>query len=113
VTSTRRLAGIVIALVAVFAVALIRPLRAAAPADGALDPAFAGTGIVKLNLYGAFASTDAASGVAVQPDGKIVVAGYRSVVNYDIAVVRLNTDGSLDSTFDGDGIAIIPISTNN
>ena len=48
---------------------------------------------------------DKATGVAIQEDGKIVVVGYMQMgsFDYDMAVVRLNTDGSLDTTFDGDG----------
>ncbi len=50
---------------------------------------------------------DYAAAVVVQPDGKIVVAGtaYRSA-NFtptDFALARYNTDGSLDTGFDGDG----------
>ncbi|MCB8950806.1 MAG: hypothetical protein H6650_02210 [Ardenticatenales bacterium] len=38
----------------------------------------------------------------------MVVAGYTNVYNgSDIVVARFNTDGSLDSSFDGDGYAII------
>ena len=36
-------------------------------------------------------------------DGKIVVTGVDTAATSDIAVVRYNTDGSLDTTFDGDG----------
>lgn len=44
----------------------------------------------------------------LQPDGKIVVAGSANPdssfpANFQISVMRFNTDGSLDSTFDGDG----------
>ncbi len=42
--------------------------------------------------------------VALQPDGKIVVAGYATVNNeFDFAVARYKTDGSLDASFSGDG----------
>ena len=42
--------------------------------------------------------------VAIQSDGKIVVAGYSdNGSNDDFALVRYNTDGSLDTTFDSDG----------
>ncbi|MGD9646608.1 MAG: PKD domain-containing protein, partial [Pirellulales bacterium] len=51
-----------------------------------------------------FGSFDHATSVAVQADGKIVVAGYTGTgANLDFAVTRLNADGSLDSSFDGDG----------
>ena len=40
---------------------------------------------------------------ALQSDGKLVVAGFAVYgLNYDFAVMRFNTDGSLDTTF-GDG----------
>jgi uncharacterized delta-60 repeat protein len=42
--------------------------------------------------------------VALQPDGRIVVAGFSSNgSNNDFALVRYNVDGSLDTSFDGDG----------
>ena len=45
-----------------------------------------------------------ASSVAIQSDGKIVAAGYSdNGSNWDFALVRYNTDGSLDTSFDGDG----------
>ena len=51
-----------------------------------------------------FGGTDVANGVAVQPDGKIVVNGTTSAVGSgDFAVARLTTEGSLDPTFSGDG----------
>lgn len=48
---------------------------------------------------------------AIQPDGKIVVAGRARISegpsNDDFAVARYNTDGSLDTEFDGDGKVIV------
>src|SRR5919106_1268573 len=69
--------------------------------DGSLDTTFDGDGKVTTDFAG---SIDAALGVAIQADGKIV-AGGRAVVsgNQDFALVRYNADGSLDTTFDGDG----------
>ncbi len=49
-----------------------------------------------------FGGYSEARGVAVQPDGKIVVVGFTDV-NTAIAVARLNAAGVLDSSFDGDG----------
>ena len=48
---------------------------------------------------------DVGRGVGIQSDGKIVVAGYqgRPTVNETFAIARLNLDGSLDSSFSGDG----------
>ena len=47
---------------------------------------------------------DQAWSVAIQSDGKIVAAGYsNNGSNGDFALVRYNTDGSLDTNFDSDG----------
>jgi len=42
--------------------------------------------------------------LALQKDGKIIAAGYTTAGNNDFAVARLNTNGLLDNTFDGDGV---------
>ena len=47
---------------------------------------------------------DQGESVAIQSDGKIVVAGYSyNGSNNDVAIARYNTDGSLDTDFDNDG----------
>ncbi len=57
---------------------------------------------------------DQANAVAIQSDGKIVVAGYSwNGSDYDFAVVRYNTGGSLDTTFDSDGKIITPIGSGD
>ena len=63
-------------------------------ADGSIDTTFGVNGVV--------AVTDRAIGraVAVQADGKIIV-GYDDVDINELLIVRLNTDGSIDSTFRG------------
>ena len=49
-------------------------------------------------------SDDAPSAVAIQPDGKIVVAGgCKNPTFYYVCIVRLNKNGSLDTTFNGTG----------
>src|SRR5687767_13941935 len=48
-------------------------------------------------------SDDHGRSVILQPDGKILVAGYSYNSTDDFALVRYNADGSLDTTFDGDG----------
>ena len=73
-------------------------------AAGDLDVTF-GQGGVVLTEFGA-GITNLAS-LALQPDGKIVAEGYVSgpgEILSDVAVARYNPDGSLDTTFDGDGI---------
>lgn len=41
--------------------------------------------------------------VTLQTDGKIVVVGWTNEGSPDLALARLNTNGSLDTSFDGDG----------
>jgi len=66
--------------------------------DGTLDTTFGASGIIKTSVG---LSDDEAQGIIIQPDEKIVVAGSsRNTRNYyDIAAVRYNTDGTLDTTF--------------
>src|SRR6185295_3780468 len=64
---------------------------------GDLDTTFAGTGKA---LFGFGFTDDQANAVALQTDGKIVVAGS---TGDRFAVLRYNSDGSLDTAFDGDG----------
>jgi uncharacterized delta-60 repeat protein len=70
------------------------------PSGGSLDPSFGSGGIVHLPN----ATDNGASAVAVQPDGKVVVAGHAG--SY-LSVQRLNPDGSLDSTFNKTGSVTI------
>lgn len=61
--------------------------------DGSLDPTFdAGTG-----------ANDSVSVIVIQPDGKVLVSGYFNTMNGTptsyFGVARLNSDGSLDSTY--------------
>ncbi len=72
-------------------------------ADGSPDAAFGTNGSAIIDIYPGFGSS--ANALAIQPDGKIVVAGSTnipggSLVNQsDFAVVRFNTNGSLDTSF--------------
>jgi uncharacterized delta-60 repeat protein len=67
-------------------------------ADGSADSSFSGDGKARLDFG---TDSDAGYGVALQPDGKIVVAGTRG--GQALAVVRFASDGSLDPSFSGDG----------
>jgi len=60
-------------------------------------------------------SDDLAQAVAVQSDGKIIVAGYSTSTgsDSDFAVVRYNTNGSLDTSFDTDGKVTTDIGSNS
>jgi uncharacterized delta-60 repeat protein len=79
--------------------------------DGSLDTTFDGDGLVTTAIG---TEDDAAMGMAIQTDGKIVVAGYSHVGTNDaFAIARYNTDGSLDTTFDGDGIVTTDIGSGD
>jgi uncharacterized delta-60 repeat protein len=79
---------------------------------GALDTSFGGTGKVATALSSSGHSYGTAS--AIQSDGKIIAAGYAYFGNdVDFAVSRYNTDGSLDLTFDGDGMVTTDIGDIN
>ncbi len=70
-------------------------------ADGSLDSTFGAGASAKASID--FGGSDAANGVALQPDGKIVMAGTTTAGDGDLAVARLNADGSMDTSFSGDG----------
>lgn len=78
-------------------------------ADGSLDETFDGDGMV-WTIFESGASE--AKAVALQSDGKIVLTGiyFTSGLPSDASgfIVRYNANGSLDSSFDGDGIKIFP-----
>lgn len=71
-------------------------------ADGSLDTSFNGDG----KVTGQFELQDgSARALAIQPDGTIVVVGIADDDQYtDTGLARYNTDGSLDNSFDGDGM---------
>ncbi len=74
-------------------------------ANGTLDTSFGSGGSVQLDL-GLPAET--AQGVAVQPDGKVVLVGHEqgspSYVYFNGLIIRLNTNGSPDGSFAGSGV---------
>lgn len=66
---------------------------------GALDTTFGDGGVSVLPVS---ESTDYAYGIAVQPDDRIVITGSAlDGTDTDLAVVRLNADGTLDAGFGG------------
>ena len=81
-------------------------------ADGTLDATFGNNGKVITDFNGRH---DKANAMALQPDGRIVVAGasYLQASNeQDFAVVRYNSDGTLDLTFSGDGYTFTDMGAN-
>ena len=80
--------------------------------DGSLDSSFSADGKAVTDLN---SSHELATSVAVQTDGKIVLTGYKNVgINdNDIVLLRYNSDGSLDPTFDGDGMVSTEVGTGS
>jgi uncharacterized delta-60 repeat protein len=64
--------------------------------DGSLDTTFGNAGIANLQLNGAV--------MALQPDGKIIVAGQGPATS-STSLARLTSNGQLDSTFGTGGMA--------
>jgi uncharacterized delta-60 repeat protein len=75
--------------------------------NGALDPSFDGDGRVVTAISG---NSDQVFDLAVQQDGKIVASGgvLEPASPWHLAVARYNANGSLDPTFDGDGVVAAP-----
>lgn len=78
--------------------------------DGSLDPSFDGDGsaTTKVGLW------PTAYSVIIQPDGKMIVGGFTwwgdgTYANDAFALAKYNSDGSLDTTFDGDGKVVTEV----
>lgn len=76
--------------------------------DGSLDTSFDGDGKVSTAMAGA-----SAYNVAVQNDGKIVISGAATESTRKFALARYNADGSLDTSFDNDGVVLTAMGTND
>lgn len=80
-------------------------------AAGQLDSSFGSSGrvLVPFNLGPVGQRGDYGAGLALQSDGKILLAGSAETGTADrvMAVVRLNANGQRDNSFDGDGRASV------
>ncbi|HEX8088500.1 MAG TPA: delta-60 repeat domain-containing protein, partial [Blastocatellia bacterium] len=79
----------------------LMPMRVLA-ADGDLDTSFGVNGKVVTDFFGGI---DQITSVVLQPDGKIVVAGYATsgATEADFALARYDASGSLDPAFGTNG----------
>jgi len=80
--------------------ACIAPLIAIAT-DGDLDATFGSGGKVQLPQAGGYHGTWMPTDVAVQSNGKIIISGWTDQGLTDCFVLRLNSNGSLDTSFGG------------
>lgn len=90
-------------------VGLINPPTASAVVDGMIDTSFGTSGSVVSD----FGSNAVILDSVVQPNGKIILAGYATNGMHDFFVARYNSDGSLDTSFDGDGKTTTDFGTSN
>lgn len=81
--------------------------------NGSVDSTFDGDGKLVTHIGAMAENASYASAVALQADGKIVVAGKSASSGpYEFALVRYNSDGSLDTTFSDDGIVTTSFGSN-
>lgn len=76
-------------------------------ADGSLDTTFSDSGRATGLILKPAGTADSAGALAIQPDGKIVVAGSVGQKGY---VMRLFANGGLDPDFSGNGLVTYPAS---
>ncbi|HXD59593.1 MAG TPA: hypothetical protein VN606_16830 [Thermoleophilaceae bacterium] len=75
--------------------------------DGSFDQSFGSGGTATMSFPAKGKTADTGSGVAIQPDGKIVVAGTsrdQSLGADRIAVGRFNANGTPDASFNAPGV---------
>ena len=73
---------------------------------GVLDAAFSGDGLKTIAFNNGGSRRDEVTGLVVQPNGAIVVAGSTEVSrsgNYDFAIARVTSKGDMDKSFAGSG----------
>jgi uncharacterized delta-60 repeat protein len=81
-------------------------------ADGSSDTSFNGNGIIEIDVISPV--REYAEKLLIQPDGKYIIGGIIDDPNEDyndkdIFLLRLNTDGTLDTTFNTDGKLVLDI----
>src|SRR6202162_1055261 len=79
--------------------AVVSPSTIVLAQAGHLDRTFGTNGIFTLSL-----ANSQANAVALQSDGKIVVAGQ---LGNKSGLIRLSTNGSLDNTFGSGGVVVV------
>jgi uncharacterized delta-60 repeat protein len=93
------------------------PLFAIPGQPGTLDPSWGtlsplGAGKVVAD-FGPVRTLDVASGMALQPDGKVIVAGTCfNGSNNDFCVARFSANGDIDTSFGTSGSTLTPVSTD-
>lgn len=111
VSATRRLRGFLAVCLVIMLSVSIMPNRAQA-ADGDLDPTFGVGGKVVTDFFG---STDEASAVVLQPDGKIIAVGeaFGSSGAFNFGLARYDGSGNPDPAFGTGGKVTTDFSGSN
>lgn len=85
-------------------------------ANGTVDTSFGTNGGVNVDLKG-IGGYDTANAVLIQPDGKIIVAGAAGLETIEgdshFGFIRLNANGTLDTTFGTNGKTSFAVGSNN
>ena len=84
--------------------------------NGTLDTTFSGDGLVTTHIGSSGNDAARATAVALQADGKIVAAGWSvtsSTGHRSFALARYQPNGSLDTTFSGDGLVITDVGSGD
>jgi uncharacterized delta-60 repeat protein len=79
--------------------------------NGSIDSSFGANGVLYVDIND---EDNWAESIAMFPDGKIAILGITYNMEndpsyFDCAIIKMNSDGLLDSSFDGDGKTIIDI----
>lgn len=82
-------------------------------ANGTLDPSFGESGIATTGFGPGPFQDDYPQSLVLQPDGRILVSGFTetnaTTATENFALARLNSDGSLDTTFGTNGKLVIDV----
>lgn len=78
--------------------------------NGSLDASFGNNGIVVIDVGN---SNNSARSMVIQPDGKILMAGFSTTSINLFNVIRLNPDGSLDDSFGTNGVATTTLASTS
>lgn len=80
--------------------------------DGSLDGTFGTGGIATFDLQ--LGSDDIAYSIDIEMSGKLILAGYSDDgSNKEGALIRVNTDGTIDESFGNSGVVLTDFTTND
>ena len=82
-------------------------------ADGLIDSTFGSGGVARI-AFTKNSDDENPQAIAIQSDGKIIVAGYAPIRGniYAFAIARLNSNGSLDTSFGSSGKVLFNFQNN-